>query len=226
MSPKNSANGSIKPTKNVSASNSCKILHFNTRSIKKHYEELGALISCFQSSPSIICLTESWVTNVDDPILFNVTNYNTCLSKSRVGSGGGIMIQIRDEVSLVEELNCDLDESVLAHLTIGDLKIALLVVYNPPRANKQNFIFELDNTLENLSDSYYRIIVCGDFNINVLDTNRLTSTYLSTFRSNGFKLSFLEPTRISQNTETCLDHFFVKNLKGSKSFCNGESKLL
>ena len=104
MSLKNSANGSIKPTKNVSASNSCKILHLNTRSIKKHYEELEALISCFQSPPSIICLTESWLTNVDDPNLFKVTNYNTCLSKSR---GGGIMIQIGDEVSLIEELNCD-----------------------------------------------------------------------------------------------------------------------
>ena len=96
--------------------------------------------------------------------------------------------------------------------------IALLVVYNPPRANKQNFIFELDNTLENLSDSCDRIIVFGDFNINVLDTNRLTSTYLSTLRSNGFELSFLEPPRISQNTETCLDHFFVKNLKVQKPF--------
>ena len=217
MSPKNSANGSINPTKNVSASNSCKILHLNTRSIKKHYEELEALISCFESPPSIICLTESWLTNVDDPNLFKVTKYNTCLSKSRVGRGGGIMIQMRDEVSLIEELNCDLDESLLAHLKIGDLKIALLV-YNPPRANKQNFIFELDNTLENLNDSYDRIIVCGDFNINVLDTNRLTSTYLSTLRSNGFELSFLEPTRISQNTETCLDHFFVKNLKVQKAF--------
>ena len=218
MSPKNSANGSIKPIKNVFASNSCKILHLNTRSIKKHYEELEALISCFQSPPSIICLTESWLTNVDDPNLFKVTNYNTCLSKSRVGRGGGIKIQIRDEVSLIEELNSDLDESLLAHLKIGDLKIALLVVYNPPRANKQNFIFELDNTLENLNDSYDRKFVCGDFNINVLDTNRLMSTYLSTLRSNGFELSFLEPTRISQNTETCLDHFFLKNLKVQKAF--------
>ena len=140
------------------------------------------------------------------------------MSKSRVGRGGGIVIQIRDEVSLIEELNCGLDESLLAHLKIGELKIALLVVYNPPRANKQNCIFELCNTLENLSDSYDRIIVCGDFNINVLDTNQLTSTYLSTLRSNGFELIFLEPTRISQNTETCLDHFFVKNLKVQKAF--------
>ena len=119
---------------------------------------------------------------------------------------------------MIEELNSDLDESLLALLKIGDLKIALLVVYNSPRGNKQYFIFELDNTLENFSDSYDRIIVCGDFNINVLDANRLTSTYLSTLRSNGFELSFLEPTRISQNTETRLDHFFVKNLKIQKAF--------
>ena len=111
MSPKNSANGLIKPTKNVSASNSCKILHLNTRSIKKHYEELETLISRFESPPTIIFLSESWLTIEDDPNLFKETNYNTCLSKSRVTRGGCIMIQIRDEVSLTEELNCGLDES-------------------------------------------------------------------------------------------------------------------
>ena len=53
-----------------------------------------------------------------------------------------------------EDLNCGLDQSLLAHLKFGDLKMTLLVVNNPPRVNKQNFLFELDNTLENLSDRY------------------------------------------------------------------------
>ena len=207
-----------KATKIRSASNHFKVLLLNTRSIKKH-EELEALISCFESPPSVICLTESWLTVNDDPNLFKVTNYNNCLSKSRrIGRGGGIMIQISDEVNLIEELNCKLNESLLVHLKFGELKIALLVVYNPLRINKQNFIFELDKTLENINENYDRIIVCGDFNTNVLDKNLMTSLYLSTIQSNGFQLCCGEPTRINRNTWTCLDHFFVKNSRIQKTF--------
>ena len=43
------------------------------------------------------------------------------------------MIQISDEVNLIEELNCKVNESLLVHLKFGELKIALLVVYNPPQ---------------------------------------------------------------------------------------------
>ena len=207
-----------KATKIRSASNHFKILHLNTRSIKKHHEELQALISFFESPPSVICLTESWLTVNDDPNLFKVTNYNNCLSKSRSGRGGGIMIQINDEVTLIEELNCKLNETRLVHLKFGELRIAQLVVYNPPRNNKQNFIFELDKTLEHINESYDRIIVCGDFSNNVLDKNLMTSSYLSTIQSNGFQLCCREPTHISRNTSTCLDHFFVKNLRIQKTF--------
>ena len=176
-----------KATKFRSASNHFKILHLNTGSIKNDHEELEALISCFESPSSVMCLTESWLTVNDDPIFFKVTNYNNCLSNLRSGRGGGIMIQISDEVILIEELNCKLNESLLFHLKFGELKVALLVVYNPPRINKQNFIFELDKTLEKIIESYDRIIVCGDFNINVLDKNLMTSSYLWTMQSNGFQ---------------------------------------
>ena len=43
------------------------------------------------------------------------------------------MIQISDEVNLIEELNCKLNEKgLLVHLKFGELKIDILVVYNPP----------------------------------------------------------------------------------------------
>ena len=121
-----------KTTTKRPASNDYNILHLKTRSFKKHHEKLEALISCFESPPSIICLTQSWLTVNDDPNLFKVTNYNTCLSKLRSGRGAGIMIEISDEVNFIEKLSCELKENSLVHLKFGDLKIALLVVYKPP----------------------------------------------------------------------------------------------
>ena len=37
-----------------------------------------------------------------------------------------------DEVNLIEELNWKLNESLLAHLKLGELKIGVIVVDNPP----------------------------------------------------------------------------------------------
>ena len=143
---KSSPNRLNKATKNRSASNHFQILNLNTRSIKKHHEELEALISCFESQYSVICLTESWLTVNDDPNLFKVTNYNACLSKSRSGRSGGIMNQISADVNLIEELNCTLNESLLAHLKFGELKIALLVVYNPPElTNRISFLRSIEH---------------------------------------------------------------------------------
>ena len=140
------------------------------------------------------------------------------MSKSRSGWVGGIMIQISDEVNLIEELNCKLNESLLVHLKFGELKIALLVAHNPPRINMPNFIFELNKTLQNINESYDRIIIFGDFIINVLEKNLMTSSYLSIIQSNGFQLC-PEPTRIGRNTSNCLDHFFVnKKLRIQKTF--------
>ena len=89
------------------------------------------------------------------------------------------------------------------------------MVYDPPRVNKQNFFFELDKTLENINESYDRLIVCRYFN--VPDTSLMTSSYLSANQSNCIQLCF-EPTCISRNTSTCLDHFFVKNIRIQKTF--------
>ena len=45
---------------------------------------------------------------------------------------GCTMVQIIDELNLIEELNCTLNESPLFHLKFGELKVALLVLYNSP----------------------------------------------------------------------------------------------
>ena len=45
---------------------------------------------------------------------------------------GCTMVQISDELNLIEELNCALNESPLFHLKFGELKVALLVVFSSP----------------------------------------------------------------------------------------------
>ena len=54
---------------------SLNVLHINTRSLRKHYNELEALILSQQQSPEILALTETWLNPNDEPNCLAPPNY-------------------------------------------------------------------------------------------------------------------------------------------------------
>ena len=52
----------------------------------------------------------------------------------------------------------------------------------------------------------------GDFNIDILQQSNLVNNYLNTIAANGFILTSDTPTRITAESNTFIDHFFVKNI--------------
>ena len=52
------------PIKNTSAVIS--VLLINATSLKKHVEDLEALLYCLESPLSILCITETWLNTQDD----------------------------------------------------------------------------------------------------------------------------------------------------------------
>ena len=53
--------------------------------------------------------------------------------------------------------------------------------------------------------------VCGDFKIHVIRKNQLVEQYLNVHASNGFEQVVKEVTRVCGTTQSCLDHFIIKN---------------
>ena len=93
-------------------------------------------------------------------------------------------------------------------MNIGNQKYFLLLIYKPSRVDKLAFITQLDLVLELLTVKCNRIIVCGDFNINTLKDDVATSEYKNAISGNGFDICIHVLTRIGENSESCLDHFF------------------
>ena len=94
--------------------------------------------------PNILYLTETWLSTNDDPSLYNLGNYTTCLSKPRNGRGGGIMVQTTSEIALTGELESEIDECLLIHAKVGIEDLILLTACNPPRSDKLVLITELE----------------------------------------------------------------------------------
>ena len=55
---------------------SLKVLHINTCSLRKHYNELVSLILGQQQSPEILALTETRLKPDDEPNCFAPPNYS------------------------------------------------------------------------------------------------------------------------------------------------------
>ena len=43
----------------------CRVLHFNNRSLKCHYDELLLFLSSLKVKPNVIALTETWLKDLD-----------------------------------------------------------------------------------------------------------------------------------------------------------------
>ena len=77
---------------------------------------MEALVHSIEFPPNVICLTEFWLTENDGIDSLLVPGYNNYANKNRNTLGGGVMIQIKDPISLLETHLTDMDETLLVTL--------------------------------------------------------------------------------------------------------------
>ena len=89
------------------------------------------------------------------------------------------------------------------------LNICLLAIYRSHSFSIAEFNNELENNLKNLN--HKNIVIIGDMNIDLLSTsNDHILNYLNILSASGFISHVNEPTRISGDSKTCLDHIFIR----------------
>ena len=95
----NDTNCSFRSSRNVNVL----VMHLNLRFLKKNLDKLEALILGLSSPPSVLCLTETWLSENDDPKCFLLHGYSQYLTNCRTSRGGGVMIQVKNDLSIIEE---------------------------------------------------------------------------------------------------------------------------
>ncbi len=183
----------------------------NVRSLRKNLDKLEALVYSLESPPSIVCLTETWLNEDHDPYCFLLKGYTQLSSKVRDSRGGGVMIQVYGSLSFVKEILSNLPESICVHLKSSFYNFLVMACYNAPRTNKLQFLDNLDSCFETLPDNI-GIVFCGDLNVNTLDDNLITRKYLNSIDSNGFEFLLNQPTRATDESSTCIDHYITRNI--------------
>jgi len=156
----------------------------------------------------------------DDISGMEIPGYSLITSKHKVNKSGGLAIYCSDFLSYkqldVPNNNCY--ESMYISVSYSnDFKDALTIgnIYRPPRDNlaiTTDFVLDFENVLTNLSDSHQNIIVCGDYNINLLKVGQqsIVTDYFDSIMGAGYEPKVILPTRIQGKSCTLIDNIFSK----------------
>jgi hypothetical protein len=147
--------------------------------------------------------------------------------------GGGVGFYIKDDLSFKVMNMCPFIDSqfenIIIETTISRKKYYLCNIYRAPSTNEnisqrdliENYCNRLDNLLPLLSQHNHTALIFSDSNLNLLklNTSPLTAEYLDVCHTNGFLLTNLKATRISQNSFSLIDHVLTNNI--SKNILSG-----
>ena len=155
------------------------LLLTNTNRLCNKLDELYVI--CSLLTPSIIAITESWLTTniTDDAISLN--RYQV-YRRDRVGQiGGGVMMYVRNDIASKHLTSYDSDMLEVLFVSLRPKLlprpftiVVVCVAYCPPwysADNKNFFINHIVSSIDNIyrNNPHAAVIVCGDFN--QLDTN-------------------------------------------------------
>ena len=163
-------------------------------------------------NPSVLTLQETWGKN--DQTDYSIRNYHQPLIITRPGSGmnlgGGVGIWITKNLDF-EEIKSPFKSKQIetACIALPEKKLIVLNVYRP-FGEKYSFIEELIDYIKLLKSNYpiYKVIITGDFNINLLDTDIYTNALTDGLTHLGFVQTVSKPTRITENKKTLIDHVY------------------
>jgi len=180
---------------------------WNARSIKKENKPTVACDFVIHHHLDVFAITESWLTgsNRDNRTLADIQNtlphFNFYQSPRLHGRGGGVAVLIRNGLHVT--IN---DTGAFHTFESASSSFRLLVIYRPPPSSENKLTFtefteEISLLLESLSASSSRILLAGDFNVHVDDSNdREASVFLSILESFNLLQHVHSPTHINNHT--------------------------
>ena len=203
------------------------IYSHNIRSINGHWDDI--LDTVAQNQPikfSILAFQEIWSVQRS----YEIPGYNkfeyttrdkTTTPNPNCGGGVGLFVDKNLEYELLNIESAFIPhvyESIWIKIKVKNGADKIIGnVYRPnsaPKADLERAIDIHNNILQNFQNerefSKCEIIVCSDFNVNLLnfETHRSTDNYINNLISKSFFPLITMPTRIKQQSATLIDHIW------------------
>lgn len=187
-----------------------KIIQQNIRSMRKNFETFALNLQTLDKMPDIIILTEIWIQD-NEVNQYSLPHYSLFSKSNILNRSGGVAVFVSDRLQchVMPNLNLETADCLYLQITLSHIFILdLIAVYRLQEFSIERFVTEFDTTLANIKSK--NVIVNGDLNINTLEQSRMVESYLLQIASHGLIPLITEPTRVTVNTRSCIDHILVR----------------
>ena len=187
----------------------------NIRSLNKKRHLLEAATD-EDKTIQALCLSETWITTSKLDLL-HVDGFKlaSCFCRSAT-EGGGVCILLKEEIDFneLQEISKMSVESIFeaCAIEVPNLNLILIQIYWPNSKRMPNIFYNsLTKLLQYIQKKFKKrkVVLGGDFNVNMLDKSTSSTYLLDLMKSYNFKQCVKEATRIAKSSATCLDLVFI-----------------
>ena len=104
-------------------------------------------------------------------------------------------------------------EACAMKMRISDIVFCILCIYRPPTSNFLNFMYLLESILMQIYSNTTNLIICGDININYLQSFNYKTQLDNLLASYNLSTAVDFPTRITKITSTAIDNVLLTKQK-------------
>ena len=210
--------------------NCIKFVSLNCQSIRNKTQNILSYIT--DNEIDVACFQETWINKGDECVISEMQEQGFKMHMfCRGTSGGGVAIVYRPWLKLniqrCGSIKFSSFEFVFCVLQTKLCKVNIVNIYRLPYSNKHKctpkmFLDDFERLLEVLLDHPGILLIVGDFNIHMEDSNHYTTTFLSLLESNNLAQFVTRPTHIKGGIidlvildkatslkELCVDYSFV-----------------
>ena len=203
------------------------ILSLNCQSINAKIDQINIKLQQLKSNGhefSAICLQETWLSEDSDISLLKIDGYSIIPQGKICSAHGGLAIYLSSKykfksINMYE--NSEIWEGQFIEVTEIAKNKSIIIgnIYRPPpntNAVCQTFINEFIPILEHLQRDNRKVIIAGDFNIDLLkiNDNVVFCDYFNSILSQSFFPKITLPTRLTDRSCTLIDNFLCKLSNG------------
>ena len=200
-------------------SNDFSIFFHNINSLAKHYDEISNLFDLeIKEKFNVISLCETKL-NSDISHLYGLDGY-VMFNKYNTRNKGGLTCYIDEKFQncFIREDLSNISESteflfVEIPLSNSEKNILIGVIYRRPGTDFRQFSENLNNVLDILKLENKVCYLMGDFNLDLLKMHESAqvSELINLFTSENYLCTITNPTRVTNNTATLIDHIWCNN---------------
>ena len=194
------------------------IININCRSVADKLDDLKELV--YDLQPLLVVLTETWLNESHPKGLLNIKGYKSYRNdrtedfkqRYQKTGGGGIALLHREDlkVTQIRQNDMDLEEAAWYSFKIMNEKYILGTLYKPEYVDiLEGNPSKLERSLTKAAQLANRVLLAGDFNINLLEESTATRHLNEVCETIGLKQQINTPTRISDTSGTLLDHIWA-----------------